>query len=239
MRDSDNNSSLARVRGPGMSIDLANRVRSWLTDRLTSDQDRARIREAIAASLAEEDRGWRPLSSGTTRDVPYSQLVENLNDAAEAWRSNPIAFRIVELTTDYVLGKGVRIWAADPAVQRFVDKWWAHPLNTLDTRQFDWSRELALSGELFITFHTNPFDGMSYVRTVPAISIDQVETNPDDVEDETRYHQLAQVTITDGITHPLPGPPQASLGLPGPPWAWPGTGGQGQVARDRWLGTGG
>lgn len=177
-------------------------LRAWLVDQLASrpkDLIPAATGEEAASSpegvreaglFADEDRGWRAFA-GTPRDLPYWTLAEQMADAAEAYRQNPLAFRIVELTTDYTLGRGVRLRSPDPAIQAFVDGWWAHPQNRMSVRQFDLCTELSLAGELFVALNTNPFDGMTYLRPIPASSIDLVETDPDDVEVERRYHQIA------------------------------------------------
>ncbi len=169
-------------------------LRGWLSS-LARSSDPAPSEEAgpglarEGISFADEDLGWRVLSGGP-RDVPYWTRVEQLVDAAEAYRQNPLAFRIVELTTDYTLGRGVRLQSPDPAVQAFVDAWWAHPQNRMAVRQFDLATELSLAGELFVALHTNPFDGMTYLRPIPAALIDLVDTDPEDVEREVRFHQV-------------------------------------------------
>ena len=171
--------------------------RDWLAERCFGDLIAARVQEA--AQFADEDRGWRSLT-GTTRDVPYSTIAEHLADSAEAYRINPLAHRVVELTTDYVLGRGLTLRAADPDVQRFIDSWWAHPQNRLAVRQFDFCTELTIAGELFIGLHVNPFDGMTYLRPIPAVSISSIATDPEDIEVELRYRQIGRsgAGITDG-----------------------------------------
>ncbi len=46
------------------------------------------------------------------------------------------------------------------------------------------------SGRLFIALSRNPADGMSYVREIPALLVDDIELDADDMERELRYHQL-------------------------------------------------
>ncbi|MCL4369304.1 MAG: hypothetical protein M1380_00100, partial [Chloroflexi bacterium] len=160
--------------------------REALIERFFGGAMEARVEEA---SLSEEDRGWRALAQpGAARDITYTEQLENLRDAAEAYRVNPLAYRIVELTTDYVLGLGMRLRSGDAEAQVFIGAFWE--ANRMGTRQFELCTELSLAGELFVTFHTNPYDGMSYVRCIPASAIDRIETNPEDIEDERRYHQV-------------------------------------------------
>src|SRR3972149_3331025 len=97
-------------------------VRAYILDRIFGDLVEARVREA---TLAEEDRYWRSLSQAAgARDVSYRELLDSINDSGEADRVNPVAYRLVELTTDYVLGKGMALKADQEAVQGFVDAFW-------------------------------------------------------------------------------------------------------------------
>lgn len=171
-------------------------LRESIAARLFGDIIERRVREA-----AESDAGWHPLG-GSGREVGYATHLDNIANSVEAYRSNPLAHRLIELTTDFVLGKGMRLVARDNALQAFVNDFWSHPLNRLATRQYEICTELSVSGEVFVTFHTNPYDGMSYLRLLPAQNIDRIETNPNDIEDELRFHHNAALTAVDGVTTP-------------------------------------
>lgn len=160
------------------------------------------VQEAVYANadLTVEDRGWRPAGSALLRDVTLSVHLENIKNSEDAYHVNPIGFRIVELATDYVLGKGMALRAKSEDVQRFIARWWLHPQNRMDVRQFEMMTELALTGELFVTLHTNPLDKLSYLRLIPAPAIDRIEVNPEDLEDERRFHRVAVVSGWDGIS---------------------------------------
>lgn len=179
--------------------------REVVVERFFGDIVEARVREAMASE--ESDRGWWPVVGGLRlRDVGYAEHCDNIADSVEAYRKNPLAFRLIELTTDFVLGKGMAVHSDDAEVQAFVDRFWSHPLNRMNLRQFELCTELSLSGELFVTFHTNPFDGMTYVRLIPAQAVDQIETNPEDLEDELRYHVLGGQGTGVGGRSPIPHP---------------------------------
>lgn len=171
-------------------------LRGQLAQWLFGDYIESRVSEA---SLASEDRGWRSVSGGT-REVGFSEIVEQIRDSTEAYRANPLAFRIVELTTDYVLGKGVKLACDDPEAQAWLNAWWAHPQNRMETRQYELCTELSLTGDLFVTLHRNPYDGMCYLRPIPGLLVDQIEVDPEDAERELRYHQQATATLTDGLS---------------------------------------
>lgn len=160
----------------------------------------ATVEEAsFAETIIAEDRGWRSLISGGMRELTWAQTIENLNNATLAYRTNPIAYRLVALQVEHVLGDGMKLVAEDPRINAEVERWWHHPLNSLDVRQFDMLTALTLDGEIFVAEHVNPFDMTSYLRLVPAALLDRIETNPDDLEDELRYHQTAQPMTPDTL----------------------------------------
>jgi hypothetical protein len=154
---------------------------------------------AFSQGIIDEDRGWRSLISGGMRELTWAQLIENFNDVTDYYRTNPIAFRLVQLQVEHVLGEGMRLRSVDPKIQAEIDLWWDHPLNQLEVRQFDFMTGLSMDGELFVTRHVNPYDLTSYVRLVPAALIDRIETNPDDLLDELRFHQTAQMMTPDTL----------------------------------------
>lgn len=199
--------------------------RSWrerVAERFFGELIAARVAEAV--SMAEEDRTWRALVPAGTADVPHGERLEELRDSFEAYRVNPIAYRIVELTTDFVLGQGVSLEASDPEVADWLRAWWAHPQNRLETRAYELCTELALAGELFVAFHLNPVDRTPYLRPIPASQIDGVETDPQDVEAELRYHRVSRPAGTataDGLAGewlPAADPVRAPEAEAGGPW---------------------
>lgn len=164
---------------------------------------------------AAEDRGWRAAGAPGLRELPWAEVLENLTTVTAAYRENPLAFRLVQLQVDYVLGEGMALRSADPRVQAELDHWWHHPLNQLALRQFDFLTALAMDGEIFVSRHLNPYDHSSYVRLVPAALIDQIETNPEDLLDERRFHQVGALGLGDGSVRPAG---SGSAGLDGRWW---------------------
>jgi len=158
-------------------------VKTWIADRLLGDVVARRVKEAVNVT---EDRHWRDL---TRPDVgpPWHEQRDTLERVQKAWRQNPLAARLVAMTTDFVVGAGVRV-VGHPFAERF----WDEPLNALDRRVHRWCSELSCTGELFLVLSRNAVSRMSYVREVPALQIDRIETDPDDLEREVRFHQLTE-----------------------------------------------
>ena len=53
-------------------------------------------------------------SSGTELDKPWSDQLQGLTDAANLWRINPLARRLVNLVTSFVVGDGITLTSDDP-----------------------------------------------------------------------------------------------------------------------------
>jgi hypothetical protein len=172
------------LRMPGLS-----RLRRGLAERVFGDVIEERVREAVKVV---DNKWWDQIAGcvAVTQDQHWWDLRDDIEDALEAWRKNPLAFRIVALTTDYVVGTGIKISSPVKYVDQFVSRFWEHRQNGMAMRIYSWCDELTRSGELFVVLFTNVVDGMTYVRTLPAVKINEVETDPDDLEKELRFHEL-------------------------------------------------
>lgn len=77
----------------------------------------------------EDDRGWRMVLTGWTaasqRDL--SDWRELSREAYAAYTSKPLACAVTELRTNFVLGGGAKVVAADSRVQRVVERFWQDP----------------------------------------------------------------------------------------------------------------
>ncbi len=109
-----------------------------------------------------------------------------LADCMDAWRFNPLARRITELTTNYVSGGGFVLSSPHAATQAFLQRFWDHRLNRLSLRTGELSDELILSGNLFLLLSTDA-SGMSYLRVIPSADIARIESSETDIEQELRY----------------------------------------------------
>jgi hypothetical protein len=109
-----------------------------------------------------------------------------LRQTLEAWRTNPLARRLVQLTSQYVVGGGLAVTCRHAQTAAFLKEWWGHRFNQGDMRAVEWCDELVRSGELFFLLSTDAA-GMTYVRAVPAIAIEDVFTSHNDVQQETGY----------------------------------------------------
>ncbi|HEM61709.1 MAG TPA: hypothetical protein ENO24_05425 [Chloroflexi bacterium] len=171
-------------------------LRGRLAEALFGDVIEERVKAAVKVV---DDTWWRQVDGAAgPQDKKWWDLRSDIEDALEAWRTNPLAFRIVALTTDYVVGNGIKVTSPVEYVDRFVANLWEHRQNRMRLRMYSWCDELTRSGELFVVLFTNPADGMSYVRTIPAVKVDRIETDPEDLERELRYHELRNDNPIEG-----------------------------------------
>ncbi len=146
--------------------------------------DRQVDRQVHLAVRAIDDANDRMLNRDTyPRDRHDYDRDEVLRDALDAWRSNPLARRIVELTSQYVVGGGLGIEAKNERTHRFLQAWWTHRLNRMGTRAFDLCDELTRTGNIFLIVSTDP-GGMSYLRALPTADVLDILTASNDIEQE-------------------------------------------------------
>lgn len=165
-------------------------IRSWFTQQVFGSEIRSQVRRALAQ--AESDAtfalGAHSLNAGGRERYDYDRG-QVLEQALQAWRTNPLARRIVELTSQYVVGGGIGLSSPHPRAHAFLRRWWEHALNQAEVRVFEWCDELTRSGEIFFLISTDAA-GMSYLRAVPAQQITRIETSGNDIQQELAYVQM-------------------------------------------------
>ncbi len=114
-------------------------------------------------------------------DRPLWNLRTVIDCSMRAWREDPLARRIVSLTTQYVIGRGVSFTCSDADTDSFLHDFWNHPLNRMDNRIREWSDEICRTGNLFVLFSSDAA-GMTYVRAVPAVRVQKIISQPNDIE---------------------------------------------------------
>lgn len=94
-----------------------------------------------------------------------------------------------------MVGDGIRVTSKNPDVDAFVQAFWIHPENRIGERLSGWCDELTRSGELFPVLFTSSVNGMSHVRAVPALCINDVQTDPEDYEKELGYAEVVYGSV--------------------------------------------
>jgi len=174
------------------------------TPRFTKAQQ-VEIDRRVKLAVAETDStfmlGARAATSQNWRDRYDYKREDILLDALLVWRDNPLARRIVELTTQYVVGDGLVPTCKHKDTDAFLKKFWSNRLNRMNIRSMELCDELTRSGNLFILLSTDDA-GMSYVRAVPACDIEVIDHKKNDVEQPTFYHPKASIDDFDPKPYP-------------------------------------
>lgn len=148
------------------------------------------LQESRAVLALDENDNTFMIGAQGLADLPFDRRSfdrqQVMEDCLEAWRFNPLARRIIELTTQYVTGGGMAISAQDPQAEAFITAFWRHPLNRMDLKLADFSDELARTGNLFLMLSSDA-SGMSFVRIVPSSDVISIRSRANDVEQELSY----------------------------------------------------
>ncbi len=139
----------------------------------------------------DDSAGWTQ-HTGRPHERDWSEMQSLYEDALVAYRKNPIAWRIVATTTNYILGDRIIVSSPRRDLNRFIASFWNHPKNLMDLRLAPMSDELARAGDLFVALFRNPQDGMSYIRFVTKDRIQKIESAENDWETELIYYETQE-----------------------------------------------
>lgn len=158
-----------------------------ILERVFDSTIQRQVKEQLARTETDAyfSLGARSLTE-SERDRYKVDREEVLSQSLEAWRLNPLARRIVELTSEYVVGGGVSISCSHLATGDFIDQFWNHRLNRMPIRVFEMCDELTRSGNLFVLISTDR-SGMSYLRCIPAKDIQKIEARANDIEQPVAF----------------------------------------------------
>jgi hypothetical protein len=169
----------------------------------------SKVQLSLSPNLASDDH-WQTIS-GRKHDRTWSEIQELYTDALTAWRKNPIAWRIISTSVNYVIGDGITFSSKDRSFNDFIRRFWVHRKNTMDLRLIPMCEELARSGDLFVLLFRNPTDGMSYIRFVTKDQIQKIETASNDWETELVYEEVPPAGEVQPRRWLSPAHPEAAL----------------------------
>jgi len=162
---------------------------------------RQRLGEAVKALRGlEEARSWGQTTidsddskfrrlSGATRDLPSITQERVLEIAYYLYKTNPMAYRLVELTKDFCVGSGITWQVVHPnkrttakITKRVLQKHWDDPINDWNMKQHSKALELGLYGEQCWPVFINPINGHVRLGYVDPALIQEVKANKDNAE---------------------------------------------------------
>jgi hypothetical protein len=145
-------------------------------------------RLTVSPDLIADDH-WQTIS-GRKHDRTWGEIQELYTDALTAWRKNPMAWRVIATTVNYVVGDGISFSSLIPDLDNFIHAFWVHRKNRMELRLSPMMEELSRSGDLFVLLFRNLYNGTSYIRFVTKDNIQKIETAPNDWESEIAYLEV-------------------------------------------------
>jgi len=164
-----------------------------------------RVHDAISNSKVSESAGvegaetsesnpssrweWRTISRAfdSEEELSPEEHREILRRAFSTWCRNPLAGQIVNITTWFVMGKGIGYSAKDEQVGKAIDRFWNDPENDMLAVQHWMSNELQIYGELFIRFFVNPINGAIRIGLIDPLEIRDIVTSADNIRKPVAY----------------------------------------------------
>ena len=158
----------------------------------------------IDQQMAADERGWVKLGDDGT---PVTR--EEIRDVAKRARvmaiADPLIRRAVNLRIAYVWGSGIQIGAADPDddggqdVNAVVQAFLTDQAATFSSPQACEERERVLmtTGNDFLALPTDPVTGRVQVRRIPQGQVDDVITDPEDVETPWFYKRTYTAAVVE------------------------------------------
>lgn len=177
---------VALMKTGGFKIDdrdgaLLKAAQKMLTVGRLSEQERLAA-EAVAPQLFTlttgdgEDPGFRRITSlATLRDLNPLMHDRMLQVCYFLAVTTPFGKRIVEILTEYTLGKGLRITARDPRVQDVIDDFWKDEVNDMDANVEAITNELTIFGEMCTPVAVNPVNGDVRLGYIDPMNIDTIQ----------------------------------------------------------------
>ena len=100
-----------------------------------------------------------------------------LERAHQAWERNPIAAAAVKFTTQFTVGKGMRIVYRNHRVKEVIDRYIENPDNDFQFMEKETMDFLQVDGEIFLRFITTPTDDI-VTTAIPAWAVRDILVHP-------------------------------------------------------------
>ena len=107
-------------------------LRHWIVDQLAPDRP-AEIARLQATVKVMDDEYWHQLAPASPIQRQWHTIRDQLGKIDDAYRTNPLAARLVHLTSDFVIGTEATLNAPD-----WSQTFWDHPLNRIADRLHRW-----------------------------------------------------------------------------------------------------
>lgn len=124
------------------------------------------------------------------------EIREYIQDAAYIQtREDPHVGSIVNQSTQYIIGRGIKFRVKHPKVQAVLDEFWRENEMELKQKELVWRAEI--ESESFIVIFDE--DGKSFIREIPPAQITDVEQHSDDNWINLSYKREYMKSVQKGI----------------------------------------
>lgn len=154
----------------------------------TEQVQEARAQEAFGLTGTfggdPEDGLYRRLTTGVRmhhRDLTPLQQERMLEIAWFLFEQNPLAKRLITLTSDLVTGGGITVDAEDERIQAVIDKVWTGRINQLQTRAREFHNALGITGELVLPVAVNPINGNLQLGYLDPAQVEAIIPTPGNI----------------------------------------------------------
>lgn len=169
----------------------------------------AALKERLAdLELALEDRGWQRQVAASQWEFSRWGIQQIILISRLYFIKNPLIRRGVQVSSYYVFGRGVEISSDDKTADGVLRSFFSDPRNQTElshTGLVQKEESLHTDGNLFFAFFTTADGGETVLRSIDAIEIEEVVTDPDDGAVPWFFHRRwTQQTFNDksGVTTP-------------------------------------
>jgi hypothetical protein len=165
-----------------MSYPIRVRFAKFIAQLVAGKANMPQFLASIKVRVNDADVGWQAETIGSFHDKTAEEIQKAYGNALTAWRKNPMAWRIVNTVSNFVLGDGITVTAKNKTIKRFVESFWSDELNQITNKLQEWSDELSRAGTLIILLFRDPVTGSSWVRELPVDRVKKLETRTNDYQ---------------------------------------------------------
>lgn len=137
---------------------------------------------------------YTPLSKRLGRDLPPELHERMIKLSYLAWRTNPMAKRLIEMRVNFVLGSGITLSSPDVGTMKVLRDWWTNPYNNWPYNIHQRYRDLLIYGEWLQHPLVNSL-GEVFIRDVQPDNIKAIEV-------ELGNHSQAEFLILKKVVNP-------------------------------------
>lgn len=123
------------------------------------------------------------------REWFWTERMDVLERAHQAWERNPLAKAGVSWTTRFAIGSGGTLTYKAQAVKEVLDEFINDPLNSFQSYEREFCDALQVDGEIFLRFFKSS-NGYTTFRPIRPWHIQWITSNPQDYKDIQTYHYV-------------------------------------------------